>query len=557
MAEGHPRWAEDRGRGLTVAARKLDTLAREVISGKKPQRAVDLLAEHDQFLRKEIEALDRAIAKGGDPTGDLATARQNLELAADAAGSEGMMDTRMALLGMEELIPGALWKGTPEQIKEAIAHAKKGKQAVEVSRDGNRWRVKVGEREIQVQEVASATKTVDVERVVLGGGDGELRVAAKLVPPEPGSLDVVVHGSIDDFMVTVNGKDIPVDHRALAAYIKKSGIPYKRIRLLSCKAGMHPKGVAQHLANKLGVPVVAPMDKLYIHPDGKMTVGPAESRDLGPAGWHEFNPTKSSLRYEKAPAAPVESTPAMAPALPAVETTTPPAGAKALGGAKPKGEQLTKWPPPAGERPPARHTKKVADWRWRNYVENERAAGKPMSEIYNQEAYTNRGYATAADEGKRPGRSGGPEQVAAKKKLAKQGGWTLSENTTLGDRPHPARKGDTKRNDVDGYRSNQLGGTDYLEVDHLGARGLPSAVYRRKLVAEIRNLKPNDRVFIYDSADPGRFIVYTAKDIPNVERVVDNRTDANPPAPPVKSSAGTTSSAPSLATPTKKQGPRR
>ncbi|MEO8841913.1 MAG: hypothetical protein ABI704_10110 [Kofleriaceae bacterium] len=314
--------AEDGGRALTATAKKMTSLAREVISNKNARQAAELLAEHDEFLRQEIEAIDRAIAKHGDQSGELTAARHNLEMAAEAAGDEGMLGTKMTLLGMEELVPGALWKGTKEQIEKAIASQKR--PVPKVTREGKRWHVQLGERVIEIQEVASAQKTVDVERVVLGGGDEELRIAAKLVPPEPGMLDVVVHGSIDDFMVTVGGRDISIDHRALAKYIEKSGVPYDRIRLLSCKAGMHPKGVAQHLANKLGVPVLAPTEKLYIHPDGKMTVGPAETRDLGKAGWQEFKPEKSSLRYEKAPEV------APADAIPGA-TKSKTSGAKRLG----------------------------------------------------------------------------------------------------------------------------------------------------------------------------------------------------------------------------------
>jgi hypothetical protein len=62
---------------------------------------------------------------------------------------------------------------------------------------------------------------------------------------------------------------------------------------------MHPKGVAQHLANKLGVTVEAPSDKLYIHPDGSLTIGPHETRNTGK--WEEFSPKPSESRYTKAP----------------------------------------------------------------------------------------------------------------------------------------------------------------------------------------------------------------------------------------------------------------
>ena len=62
------------------------------------------------------------------------------------------------------------------------------------------------------------------------------------------------------FTVTASHGKLEIDHRALAKYIEKSGATYKRIRLISCSTGKHPKGAAQHLANKLGVTVRAPSD---------------------------------------------------------------------------------------------------------------------------------------------------------------------------------------------------------------------------------------------------------------------------------------------------------
>jgi hypothetical protein len=286
--------AEDGGRSLTATAKKMGSLAKAVIANKSPSQAVDLLAAHDEFLREEIQLIDRAIARGGGPK--LQEERANLELAAAAAGDEGMMATKMVLLGMEELVPGALWKGTKDQIERAVAS--QTKPPPKVTREGKRWRVQLGdERVIEIQEVVSAEKTVDVERVVLGGQDEELKLAAKLVPPLADTLDVVIHGTVDDFVLN----DVTIDHRTVAKAIDKSGIAYDRIRLLACKSGMHPKGAAQQLANKLGVPVLAPVDKLWIHPDGHMSVGPSESRDLGAAGWKEFKPQKSESRFKKAP----------------------------------------------------------------------------------------------------------------------------------------------------------------------------------------------------------------------------------------------------------------
>lgn len=301
--------AEDRGRSLTKAAAKLQEMAKRVISGKQPDLTLELLNEHDQFLRKEIDAIDRAIAKKGDPTGELGAARQNLVAAAEVAGSLGMTETKFTIIGMEELIPGELWKGSREQIEQALAQAKQDGQNPKVlSREHGQWKVNIGSREYVIQETVSSAKTVDAERVMLAGTDERLRLAAKLVPPQAGSLDVFVHGTVDDFIVFRDGKEIHLPPRQVAEYIKSQGLEFKKIRLLACSSGVHPKGAAQHLANKLGVPVEAPTDKVWIHPDGSLTIGPAASRNTGK--WIEYTPQPSETRWSKAPEVDTEQGPA-------------------------------------------------------------------------------------------------------------------------------------------------------------------------------------------------------------------------------------------------------
>lgn len=62
-----------------------------------------------------------------------------------------------------------------------------------------------------------------------------------------------------------NGKKIMINPRAAAKMIEK--LPgYKKgqpIRLLACNAGARGNGIAQNLANKLGVTVYAPIDYLW------------------------------------------------------------------------------------------------------------------------------------------------------------------------------------------------------------------------------------------------------------------------------------------------------
>jgi hypothetical protein len=104
---------------------------------------------------------------------------------------------------------------------------------------------------------------------LIGSGD-QLGGAVGWVKPEEGFFDVLVHGSPDSFHVLHNGEWVSVDHRTLATFIQKNGWSDEAIRLLSCSSGASPTGVAQNLANKLGVTVKAPSDTLWIFRDGKL-----------------------------------------------------------------------------------------------------------------------------------------------------------------------------------------------------------------------------------------------------------------------------------------------
>jgi hypothetical protein len=72
----------------------------------------------------------------------------------------------------------------------------------------------------------------------------------------------------------------------------KKDVGYKSgpIRLLSCSAGKKDFGFAQNLANKMGVPVKAPTDTLWVWPNGRITIGPNQFTNTGT--WRVFKPKK-------------------------------------------------------------------------------------------------------------------------------------------------------------------------------------------------------------------------------------------------------------------------
>jgi hypothetical protein len=128
--------------------------------------------------------------------------------------------------------------------------------------------------------------------IVLAGADADLRAAAQRAQPRPGYVDVIVHASADTFWLTREQVDLPIDHRALAAYVEKHGLGGMRVRLIACESGQHRFAVAQHLANKLGVEVLAPSETAWVAGDGVVGVGP---RGQHHGDWHTFKPQHEAV----------------------------------------------------------------------------------------------------------------------------------------------------------------------------------------------------------------------------------------------------------------------
>lgn len=123
------------------------------------------------------------------------------------------------------------------------------------------------------------------------GNDRVVEMASRVIKPEPGYYDVVMHGSANSLGLKRNGKWVRIDHRALARFIqKRHDYDGSAIRLLSCQTGACETGVAKNLANKLGVPVKAPTDMLYVFADGRMRIGAEGAAATG--GWKMFTPGK-------------------------------------------------------------------------------------------------------------------------------------------------------------------------------------------------------------------------------------------------------------------------
>jgi hypothetical protein len=143
----------------------------------------------------------------------------------------------------------------------------------------------------------------------------------------------------------------------------------------------------------------------------------------------------------------------------------------------------------------------AAEWRYERYAHRQYLSGKGPGDILAPGEWVERYFKPAASGG-RPGRIGGPEQVAAKKTLQEEG-ILIVENVQVGGRyPDGIRP-----------RPNDLGGTDYFEVGRMLRSGVPEARERVKLLDELRGLMQSDTVTFVDRSNPLRRITYRIEDL--------------------------------------------
>lgn len=115
---------------------------------------------------------------------------------------------------------------------------------------------------------------------------------ARKAKPEPGYVDVIIHTDSNNNMVIYqNGQWTKITGKNLARYLQANpAYNGENIRLISCGAGSVDNGVAQSVADNLGVTVKAPTDTVWAYPDGKLVVGPDASTASG--DWVDVAPHK-------------------------------------------------------------------------------------------------------------------------------------------------------------------------------------------------------------------------------------------------------------------------
>lgn len=121
-----------------------------------------------------------------------------------------------------------------------------------------------------------------------GSKFGEYAAKAK---PIDGYVDVIIHASSDgELKVMHNGEWKTITTGNLQQWLKQRGYEKTPIRLISCGTGSDTSKVAQSVADKLKVEVLAPTDTVWAYPDGKLVVGPDAKTNTGE--WKSFTPYK-------------------------------------------------------------------------------------------------------------------------------------------------------------------------------------------------------------------------------------------------------------------------
>jgi hypothetical protein len=298
---------------LLAKRAELENALAEAEHSPSPEQARKFLAEERKLYELEALELRRRVNEIGAGNkkleSQLASAETHQGEAIARQGAEVV-----ASAGLDTVVPGRSYAGSAADIDQAAARLRDLGFKTRVDQDGGQRRIEAtspdGKGLIELLErpgaKSGAHDAAPAGRVILQGADTEIEEFAQRVKPKPGTLDVFLHGEVDDFVVYgADGTKHYLDHRSLARYIEKSGKDYRRIRLISCKTGLHAKGAAQHLVNKLhGEVVEAPTDLVHIAEDGSMTIGPRPGMNTGK--WEEFRPKAAERRFTKAKDRPPE-----------------------------------------------------------------------------------------------------------------------------------------------------------------------------------------------------------------------------------------------------------
>lgn len=121
-------------------------------------------------------------------------------------------------------------------------------------------------------------------QAVLAHPSDALHAAARWIDPPSGFFDLVVHGTPEHLSLLVDGRWRRFPIEAVPEFLASQGYRGEPIRLVACGAGSDE--VAGPLSRLVEADVLAPSDVVWLHPDGRVTVGPDAAHPTG--GWRAW-----------------------------------------------------------------------------------------------------------------------------------------------------------------------------------------------------------------------------------------------------------------------------
>lgn len=149
---------------LAADSEKLAELAKRAEDHPQAKDAMELLEKRHQLLTEEMSVLDKlekspeAMKKAGLNKREIAKAKAELGDQLDDVHSQGFGEVALHASGMKELIPGALWTGSYEDVNALVVKAKESGIQATATKDpqGGRWHVNIEGRDIVVEERATS-----------------------------------------------------------------------------------------------------------------------------------------------------------------------------------------------------------------------------------------------------------------------------------------------------------------------------------------------------------------------------------------------------------------
>ena len=204
------RAAEGAGAAIVKRAQQLIAMAKAVEARPNPEQALELLGQRHRLLMDEIDLLTKMmddpeqLAAAKFTRAEVKGMRDELHGQLDEVHAQGFEAVPLHLAGLEELIPGAVWKGRPDQIEHALRSAQRSGIKVEAERNPatGKWKVQLDGRMLELQEhgaaAAAPAAAAQYESAPIEAGEaGSRALTTGMVPGSSFTGKAVAHADVD------------------------------------------------------------------------------------------------------------------------------------------------------------------------------------------------------------------------------------------------------------------------------------------------------------------------------------------------------------------------